>query len=56
MKMFYVNTNTGYIGTDEMLEIEADNASEAWDVAQGHLMENITIDVYDTEEEAEENV
>ena len=54
--IYYVNTNTGYIGTDDMLEIEAETESEAYEEAYQQLIENLSIDVYETEEEAEENV
>ena len=53
--IYYVNTNTGYCGTDDMLEIEAETESEAWEEAHQQLIENLSIDVYETLEEAEEN-
>ena len=54
--IYYVNTNAGFIGTDEILEIEADSEEEAYQEAEQQLIGNLSIDVYETEEEAEENV
>ncbi len=53
MKTFYVHTNMGYYGTDGVIEVEAENEAEAYGYALAQLVEDISITVCETEEEAE---
>ena len=53
--IYYVNTNMGYYGTDDMLEIEADSTSEAYAIAEELLRESLSIEVFESEAEAEDN-
>ena len=54
MATYYVHINMGYCGTDDTLEIEAKTADEAYEEAHQHCLDLISINVCDSEDEADE--
>ena len=52
MKTYYVHTNMGYCGTDDIMEIEAASEEEAFEQAYQDCVSMISVTVCETEEEA----
>ena len=53
MKTYYVHTNMGYCGTDNVIEVEAESEAEAHEYAYQECLDMIDISVHETEEEAD---
>ncbi len=56
MKTFYVFTDRGYAGTQEIMELEARSLEEAEEFAHQEIMSSITVCAFESEAEAEEEM